>query len=170
MPRHKECPAKCPRKRACERGWLAPILQGGSSYTPLPCISRAPPWLPGSLSRTLMRPCPPEPDLAGDTLETRGPRERGGCRQILLGRDSAGALKRPGAPRCVVWIPVLAAAAAASGLLPALSHGCLPRGFEAHGHSFVICKCQKASLSPFPHAHTPRSSPSTAPLQGCAKL
>lgn len=66
--------------------------------------------------------------------------------------------------RCVVWIPVLAAA---TGLLPALSHGCLPRGFEAHGHSFVIFKCKKASLSPFPHAHTPHSVPQHG---SCARL
>lgn len=57
--------------------------------------------------------------------------------------------------------------AAATGLLPALSHGCLPRGFEAHGHSFVIFKCKKASLSPFPHAHTPHSVPQHG---SCARL
>lgn len=57
--------------------------------------------------------------------------------------------------------------AAATGLLPALSHGCLPRGFEVHGHSFVIFKCKKASLSPFPHAHTLHSVPQHG---SCARL
>ena len=57
--------------------------------------------------------------------------------------------------------------AAATGLLPALSHGCLPQGLEAHGHSFVIFECKKASLSPFPHAHTLHSIPQHG---SCARL